>query len=147
MTTGLLVTMAVCLTVICLGSLTLAGFLVWWTMSSSGQHSISAGKQQTLALESMKEMVGQSATMVGSMAELSEMLLLGRPVETSTTSPSEPVETVPVSSMMPADLWERLPEPIKATLIREATESEVAGIWPEASETLQPGSEGEWAPS
>lgn len=143
MTTGLMVTMAVCLTLICLASLTLAGFLVWWTMSSSGQHSISAGKQQTLALESMKEMVGQSATMVGSMAELSEMLLLGRPVEP--TSLSEPVETPNVSSMMPNDLWEQLPEAIKMTLIREAEESETVGIWPEASETLQPDSAQEWA--
>jgi len=139
MTTGLLVTMAVCLTLICLASLTLAGFLVWWTMSSSGQHSISAGKQQMLALEAMKEMVGQSATMVGSMTELSELLLLGRPAEpTLQTAPSE---TPPENLMMPADLWSRLPDAIKMTLSREWEESEAAGTWPDPSETLQHGYE------
>lgn len=143
--TGLLVATVVCLTMICLATLTVTGFLVWWTMDSSGRHSISAGKAQALALESMKETAQTSATMVGSVVNLSEMLLLGRPAPPISTS--ELVETPPASSLMPSDLWDRLPEPIKMTLIREAEESQVAGIWPEASETLQPDSEEGWGPS
>lgn len=139
MTTGLLVAMVVCLTTICLACLILTGFLVWWTMGSSGQHSISAGKQTTITLEAMREMTGQAATMVGSMAELSELLLLGRPVDP--ISPSEQSETPSGSSVTPGDLWNELPDSIKHTLLREFEEAETAGIWPEASETLLPDSE------
>lgn len=142
---GLTMVLVICLAVICLACLTVAGLMIWWTMDSSGRHSISAGKQQTLALETMKESNAQSAEMVGSIVNLSELLLLGRPVDPSMTLPKEPVETVPASSMMPADLWERLPEPIKTTLIREAQESEGLGTWPDPSETLQPDSAEGWA--
>ena len=137
--TGLLIAVVACLTMICLACLTVTAFLVWWTMGSAGQHSISAGKQTTIALQSMETMVGQSASVVTAMADLTETLLLGREIEpTSPLQPDEkPSETLP----MPGDLWQQLPEGIKGTLIREWEEAEGAGIWPDPSETLQPDSE------
>ena len=78
--TSLMVALVVCLTVICLASLTVAGFLIWWTMDSAGQHSISAGKQTTLAIEAMQEGIAQQATVVGLVTNLTEMVILGRPI-------------------------------------------------------------------
>lgn len=139
MTSGLTVALAVCLTMICLGCLTMTAFLVWWVMGSAGQHSTSAGRQQTLALESMKETVGQVAGLATTMVDLSETLLLGRPIQESQPRPESesPNETSP----MPADLWQQLPDPIKQTLLREWDEAETMGIWPSPLETLQPDSE------
>lgn len=136
--TGLLIALVICLTTVTLAALTLAGFLVWWTMDSAGQHSISAGKQTTLAIETMKDVSGQQATVVGMVTNLSETLLLGREMQLTSPPPEDekPIET----SLTPDEVWEGLPASIQENLLREAEE---AGIWPSLSEQLQQTSEPE----
>jgi hypothetical protein len=130
--TGLMVALVVCLTTICLASLTVAGFLIWWTMDSAGQHSISAGKQTTLAVEAMREGIAQQATVVGLVTTLTEMVILGRPIPE--TSQELVIEKPPETSLTPDDVWSGLPQAIQDNLLREAEE---AGIWPSPSEQLQ----------
>ena len=129
-----MVALVVCLTTICLASMVVAGFLIWWTMDSAGQHSISAGKQTTLAVEAMRESVNQQATVVGMVTTLTETLLLGRPMPQ--TVPELEIEKPAETWLTPDDVWNGLPESIRDNLIRETEE---AGIWPDPSETLQNG--------
>ncbi len=136
--TGLMVALVVCLTTICLASLTVAGFLIWWTMDSAGQHSISAGKQTTLAVEAMREGIAQQATVVGLVTNLTEMVILGRPIP-QTSQPHELVSP-PETLLTPEQVWTDLPATIQEAMLREVEE---AGIWPSPSEQLQPDSEPE----
>ena len=133
--TGLLMVMTICLAAICLATMALTGFLVWWTMDSAGQHSISAGKQQRLAVESMRETVSHSAQTAQAQMHLTELLLLGRP--TPQIVPELVNASVPETPLMPDDLWKGLPTNIQEAMVREAEE---AGIWPNPSETLHPDS-------
>lgn len=136
--TFLIVALVVCLTMICLVCLGVTALMIWWTMDSAGRHSISAGKQTTLAVEALKESTGQQATVVGMVTNLSEMLLLGRPTPPTLQSLEMPSE--PETLLTPDDLWRGLPETVRENLIREAEE---AGTWPSHSEMLQPGSDPE----
>jgi hypothetical protein len=133
--TGLTMALVICLTVICLAALTVAGFLIWWVMDSAGQHSISAGKQTTLAIEAMQQGIAQQATVVGMVTTLTEMVILGRPMP-ETSKPLE-IESPTETLLTPDDVWTGLPMSIQETLVREAEE---AGTWPSPSEQLQNGS-------
>lgn len=131
--TGLMIGLMVALTTICLASLAGLALMVWWTLDSSGRHSISAGKQSLVAVESMREAMGQTAGMVKIQADLTETLLLGRPMSQETDQPltiERPAETLPT----PDELWQDLPDNIREAMQREAEEE---STWPEASETLQ----------
>ncbi len=140
--TGLMVATVVCLTMICLAAMTVAGFLVWWTMDSAGQHSISAGRQTTLAMETLKEASGQTAQVVGLVTNLTELVILGRPMPPT----GQPVETPSPSAtpLSPDELWRGLPDNALQALIREQEEDQAAqGTWPDPSETLLHGYEQE----
>lgn len=130
--TGLLTTMVICLTLICLACLSGTIFLVWWNLGSAGKHSISAHKQQTLALEAMRESNAASVEIVSLQAKLTETLLLGRPMP-ETSLPPEP-ESPSEISLTPDDLWKQLPPHIQDNMLREEEE---LGTWPNPSETLQ----------
>lgn len=130
--TGLMIGLVICLTTVTLASLAGLVTLIWWTMSSSGQHSTSAAKSQREAMAAMRETIAQSAEILRLQMELTETLLLGRPV-TETPQQLEPVRPSETSPT-PEELWERLPDGIKGTLQREHDE---ASTWPTASEQLQ----------
>lgn len=132
--TGLMVALVVALTLIAMTCLVVTAFLIWWTMDSAGQHSISAGRQTTLALEAMKDATAQTSTVVGMVTNLSELLLLGREIPES-SRPPEP-ERPPEIPLTPSEVWDGLPTTIQENLLREAEE---AGIWPSPSEQLQNG--------
>ena len=134
--TGLMVALVVCLTTICLASMVVAGFLIWWTMDSAGQHSISAGKQQRLALEAMRETMAQSSAVATAQMHLTELLLLGRPMPS--TVPELVSGSEPETPLTPDDLWTRLPGNMREAMLRDIEEE---GTWPSPSETLQPDSE------
>jgi hypothetical protein len=121
----------ICLTVICLACLTTTAFLVWWTMSSSGQHSISAGKQQARQTEILAKMVDRSTETVEIQAKLTETLLLGR--EMPATGPPPELERPTETSPTPDDLWKQLPENIRDAMVREAEEE---ATWQSPSEML-----------
>ena len=133
--TGTMTLLVICLTVICLACLILAALMVWWTMDSGGQHSISARKQSEMALSSMQEMVGQTAQIVTSVTDLTEILLLGREMP-AISQPLEP-QSPPEILLTPDDVWTGLPAGIQETLLREQEE---AGIWQSPSEQRQHGS-------
>ena len=133
--TGLMISLVVTLGILCLASMATAGLLIWWTMDSAGQHSISVGKQQRMALEAMKETVSHSAATAQAQMHLTELLLLGRPMPQ--TVPELVSVSEPETSLIPADLWQQLPPNMREAMMREAEE---AGIWPSPSETLQPDS-------
>ena len=123
--------LVICLTVICLACLTTTGFLVWWTMSSSGQHSISVGKQSERTLAILSSMVDRSTATVEIQAKLTETLLLGR--EMPEMSPRPELEKPTETSVTPDDLWRQLPDNIRDAMVREAEEE---ATWRSPSEML-----------
>ena len=125
--------LVICLTLITLACLTGTIFLVWWTMGSSGQHSISAAKHQERILEASREMTREASRVVEIQAKLTETLLLGRPIPV--TQPELEPAKPPEISLTPDDLWNQLPDTIRANLLREAEEE---GTWQSPSEMLQP---------
>jgi hypothetical protein len=133
--------LAVCLTMICLASVATTLVVIWWTMDSGGQHSISARHQVESAQRAMERMIGQSAAIVGSVTGLTETLLLGRPLPPTSPPPvSESPSEIPLT---PDDVWNGLPDTIRWNLVREAEE---AATWPSPSEQLQQDSEPEPEP-
>ena len=124
------------LTILCLALLATTGLMIWWMTDSAGQHSISAGKQQRLALEAMRETMAQSSAVATAQMHLTELLLLGRPMPA--TVPELVSGSEPETPLTPDDLWTRLPGNMREAMLRDIEEE---GTWPSPSETLQPDSE------
>lgn len=133
--TGISVTiLVICLGMITLGSLAVLSLVVWWTMDSAGRHSTSARVQQRQALETNRLMVGEVTRVALAQMEMTELLLLGRPMQ-PTSQPAEmpePSET----NWTPDDLLRGLPDTIMENLVREKEE---AGTWLSQSEQLANG--------
>jgi hypothetical protein len=130
--TGLMIGLAICLTTVTLACLVGLMFLIWWTMDSSGRHSISARKMQLEAMSVMKETIAQASKNLELQMQLTEVLLLGRPV--MEIPELQPTASEPETSWTPEELWQQLPDQIKETMQREHDE---AGAWPLQSEPLQ----------
>jgi hypothetical protein len=128
--------MVVCLTTISLVSIASVIFLVWWNLDSAGKHSISAQRQSAQANETMKEMISQTALVVKMQMDLTELLLLGRPMPKIEQVPES--EKPPETSLRPDELWQSLPDNIQGAMIREAEEE---ATYPDLWETLQQPSE------
>jgi type II secretory pathway pseudopilin PulG len=133
-TTGLILTLVICLTLISLVCLASMILMIWWQMSSAGQHSISVAKLQQSILEALQESSRQAHATAGIQATLTETLLLGREMPETSQPPMNGSQ--PETSMRPEEVWSQLSDPIQETLAREAEEAEVAGTWPSPSEML-----------
>lgn len=136
---GILIGLTISLAVICLASLSSAILMMWWNQDSGRRHSIGAASQTETAMTTMRETVSQTAEIVRLQTQMTEMLLLGRPIPTSseTPEPVRPSETLPT----PDDLWQQLPATVRENLQREAEEE---ATWPSLSETLLEPSESEY---
>lgn len=158
--TGGTLFLIVVLGILTVTSLAFSILMIWWTRSSQGQHSISAVRAQeryseaqskalmdlaafqrqateqsavmaTQAAEMAFRVTDRAADIVRIQANLTEMLLLGRP--TQPIELSQPSASTSETSVDPSLLWDSLPEGAREAIARDRAE---AVAWPNHSETL-----------
>ena len=115
-------------TVVTVSSLTFLATLTRWTMDFRSRESQSRGEQTKLQMEMMAQMVTQSGEVVKAQNALTELILVGRPMETVLQQePESPSVTLPTQD----ELFRDLPDNIREAMVREVEE---AGTWPNLSE-------------
>ena len=112
-------------------TVTLLGFSLILTrmlLDYRSRESQSRSQQTKLQMEMMAQMVTQSGEVVKAQNALTELILVGRPMETVLLpEPESPSVTLPTQD----ELFRDLPDNIREAMVREVEE---AGTWPNLSE-------------